>query len=312
MLHYIDYPSWISPTIFKSLPIRWYSMMYLVAFGITFLLFVYQRNKGLIKISNDDISTLFLFAIGGLIIGARLFSALFYEGSSYYWTHPHLIFWPFYNGQFVGLPGMSYHGGLIGAVVGTLIFTRRYKFSFFEVSDVLVSGIPLGYTFGRLGNFINGELWGRVTSAKWGIVFPDAPSFSTSYTWVKEIASKVGMEIANTPLINLPRHPSQLYEAAFEGVILWLFIWFIIKPRQKFKGFILGWYLIGYGAVRYVIEYFREPDAALGFIIKGANSEPAALFLSPLNISMGQIFCLLMIVGGVLLLVIRKRLSNEQ
>ncbi|MCB5230141.1 MAG: prolipoprotein diacylglyceryl transferase, partial [Candidatus Cloacimonetes bacterium] len=250
MLHYVNYPSWISPNIIPSLPFRWYSIMYIVAFGITYFLFNRQRKQKLIEINSDDTSALFLYAIAGLIIGARLFSALFYYGSVYYWKNPHLIFWPFEEGRFVGLPGMSYHGGLIGAVVGTLLFCRFYKRSFFEIADVMVSGIPLGYTFGRLGNFINGELWGRVTTVKWAMIFPEAPRFSTTYTWVKEVAAKVGLEIGQLLYINLPRHPSQLYEALFEGVVLWLFLWFIIKPRKKFSGYILSWYLIGYGAVR--------------------------------------------------------------
>jgi len=286
--------------------------MYIVAFGITYFLFNRQRKQKLIEINSDDTSALFLYAIAGLIIGARLFSALFYYGSVYYWKNPHLIFWPFEEGRFVGLPGMSYHGGLIGAVVGTLLFCRFYKRSFFEIADVMVSGIPLGYTFGRLGNFINGELWGRVTTVKWAMIFPEAPRFSTTYTWVKEVAAKVGLEIGQLLYINLPRHPSQLYEALFEGVVLWLFLWFIIKPRKKFSGYILSWYLIGYGAVRFVIEYFREPDTNLGFIIaKGSQTEPTALFLSPLNISLGQIFCLLMVIGGIVMFIVQSKRSKR-
>ncbi len=141
MVNYIAYPTWISPYVISSLPIRWYSMMYLVAFALTYILFIRQRNRGKISISNDDTLTLFLYAITGLILGARLFSALLYEGSAYYWVRPWLIFWPFRNGSFVGLPGMSYHGGLVGAVLGTLIFSKRYKFSFFmsEISWLLQS-----------------------------------------------------------------------------------------------------------------------------------------------------------------------------
>lgn len=285
--------------------------MYLVAFGITYLLFNLQRKEGLIEISSDDTSALFLYAIGGLILGARLFSALFYYGSAYYWKNPHLIFWPFENGQFVGLPGMSYHGGLVGAVVGAILFCRSYKRPFFQIADLIVSGVPLGYTFGRLGNFINGELWGRVTTVKWAMIFPQANPFSTTYSWVREVAEKVGLEYSLGQYINLPRHPSQLYEALFEGIVLWVFLYFIVKPRKKFHGYILSWYLIGYGAVRFIIEYFREPDSNLGFIIaKGAKVEPIALFLSPLNISLGQIFCLLMIVGGVLLFFVQSKRSR--
>jgi len=312
MFQYVAYPSWISPFVIPGLPVRWYSVMYLVAFSITFILFIRQRNKGLIEISNDDAYTLFLYTIAGLILGARLFSTLFYNGSTYYWTHPWMIFWPFSNGQFVGLPGMSYHGGVVGAVVGGLIFSKRYRMKFLSVADAVVAGIPLGYTFGRLGNFINGELWGRVSTVSWAMVFPRAPSFSTNYEWVRNIADKIGMEYSAGALVNLPRHPSQLYEALFEGVVLWLFIWFFIRRRNKYPGYTLGWYIVGYGIVRFLIEYLREPDSNIGFIISwGASSEPTALFLSPFNISMGQLLSILMIGAGVLVLLLSKQYHRK-
>lgn len=312
MPYYIAYPAWISPYVIPSLPIRWYSMMYLVAFGITFLLFLRQRNQGLIKISNDDAYTLFLYTIAALILGARLFSTLFYDGSLYYWTHPWMIFWPFMNGRFVGLPGMSYHGGLVGAVAGALLFARKYRMRFLDIADTMVAGIPLGYTFGRLGNFINGELWGRVSTVKWAMVFPDAPSFSTSYAWVRDIADQIGMEYASGAMLNLPRHPSQLYEALFEGVLLWVFLWFFIRKRRSFPGYTLSWYLIGYGAARFFIEYLREPDANLGFIMAaGARTEPTALLLSVWNLSMGQLLSLAMVVAGVLFLAFGSRAAKR-
>lgn len=308
MSMYITFPSWIQPEVFSNLPIRWYSLMYLVAFAFAYILFRYQRNKGLIAIDDESMYSLFLYAIVGLIVGARLFSTLFYDGSMYYWTHPHMIFWPFRGGHFVGLPGMSYHGGLVGAVIGVLIFSKQYKQNFLDIADVMVAAVPLGYTFGRLGNFINGELWGRVSTVKWAIVFPDAPRFSTNYGWVRDIANTIGMEFQSGQLLNLPRHPSQLYEALFEGIVLWLFMWFIIKPRKKFPGYNLSWYLIGYGGVRFLIEYLREPDSQLGFIISwGKESEPIALFHSLFNISMGQVLCLLMIIAGVVGLLLGKK-----
>lgn len=308
MALFTNFPSWISPFVIPGLPIRWYSIMYVVAFAITYVLFRYQAKKGQTDLSSDDTMEMFLWCIGGLFIGARLFSVIFYDNSGYYLTKPWLIFWPFANGKFVGLPGMSYHGGLVGAVVGMLIFTKRHKRNFFVDADTLVAGIPLGYTFGRLGNFINGELWGRVTTRPWGMIFPDAPRFSTSYEWVRNIATEVGMDYSSQYSLNLPRHPSQLYEAFFEGIVLWLIIWFVFRPRRDkhAPGFLLGIYLIGYGLVRFVIEYFREPDSSLGFIFAwGEQTEPTALFLSPLNISMGQILCFCMILGGIALLVIQ-------
>lgn len=308
MFQYVAYPSWISPFVIPGLPIRWYSVMYLVAFAITFLLFIYQRNKNVIECTTDDAITLFLYTIAGVIIGGRLFSTLLYEGSAYYWKHPWLIFWPFEGGRFVGLPGMSYHGGLVGAIIGGLLFARKHKRNFFELADAVAAGVPLGYTFGRLGNFINGELWGRISTAPWAMVFPHAPQFSTHYEWVREIADQVGMEYTIGSFVNLPRHPSQLYEAFFEGIFLWLFLWFFIRHRKRYHGYVLGWYIIGYGVIRFFLEYFREPDANLGFIIKwGEQSDITALFVSPWNISMGQILCFLMTAAGVVLLMICKR-----
>ncbi|MGI6433160.1 MAG: prolipoprotein diacylglyceryl transferase [Sphaerochaetaceae bacterium] len=309
---YVDFPSWISPVLIPGLPLRWYSFMYLVAFAITFLLFRYQQKKTSLAYSGDDLYSLFLYAIVGLLLGARLGSTLLYEGSSYYWRHPHLIFWPFRNGQFIGLPGMSYHGGLVGVVVGVALFCRSYKKDFFETADALTAAIPLGYTFGRLGNFINGELWGRVSTVKWAMVFPDAPRFSTNYAWVRSIADALGIEYGSAALLNLPRHPSQLYEALFEGVVLWLFLWFFIRKRKRYSGQTTAWYLIGYAVVRFFIEYVREPDPQLGFAIAwGRQKEPTALFLSLLNISMGQLLCILMLVAGVVLLLFRKRKQHR-
>jgi phosphatidylglycerol---prolipoprotein diacylglyceryl transferase len=314
MFQFATYPTWISPYVIPGLPIRWYSLMYIVAFAITFLLFVHQIKHKELDYTIDDTLTLFLYTIAGLILGARLFSALVYDGSAFYWTHPWLIFWPFRNGQFIGLPGMSYHGGMLGAIVGSWLFSRRYRRSFLELADALAAGIPLGYTFGRLGNFINGELWGRVSTVSWSMVFPDAPRFSTNYAWVRGIADAVGLPYTPGALVNLPRHPSQLYEAFFEGVFLWLFLWFIIRRRKQFQGFVLSWYIIGYGLVRFLIEYLREPDSNLGFVIAGgAVTEPLALFHSVLNISLGQVLSLLMVAGGVVLFfILGKRHQNAQ
>ena len=312
---YVDFPRWISPFVVPFLSVRWYAVMYIVAFSIAYALFRYQCRHGeMNSLSSDDSLTLFCYAIGFLLLGARLFSTLFYEASWYYWTHPWMIFWPFRNGQFIGLPGMSYHGGLIGAVLGVWLFSKRYGYRFFDVADHLVAGIPLGYTFGRLGNFINGELWGRVTTSGIGMVFPDAPLYSTGLEWVRKVASEVGMDYSSSAMLNLPRHPSQLYEALFEGVLLWLVLWFIIRPiarRQSSKigpGIMTGSYFIGYGTVRFFIEYFREPDSQLGFIIAlGKETEPTALFKSFLNISLGQILCFVMILAGVFILIPAKK-----
>jgi phosphatidylglycerol:prolipoprotein diacylglycerol transferase len=182
---------------------------------------------------------------------------------------------------------------------------------FRDLGDLLVAGIPLGYTFGRLGNFINGELYGRVTTLPIGMVFPHAERFSAKEAWVVDIAQKVGITIPSADaLINLPRHPSQLYEALFEGIVLWLVLWFL-RNRKPFKGFMIGCYLIGYGLVRFIIEYFREPDADLGYRLRFVNDGvPPALYSSPFNFSTGQILCALMVVGGLLVLLVASRLPQ--
>lgn len=310
MSAFVDYPSWISPTVFSFLPIRWYAVMYLVAFAITYLVFKYQVKKDHILngIDEDTTASLFLYLIIGLIIGARLFSTLLYEGNAYYWLHPWMIFWPFRNGKFVGLPGMSYHGGAVGAAVGCALFCKRFHYRFYDVSDHILVGTPLGYTFGRLGNFINGELWGRCTGNASGMIFPYAPEFSTRLDWVRKACDAAGINYTVGDFVNLPRHPSQLYEAFFEGILLFIVIWFVVRPYLKKEncryssGFITGFYFIFYGFVRFVIEYFREPDEQLGFIIAlGKESEPSALFKSIFNISMGQILCAMTIAIGFII-----------
>lgn len=310
---YANFPSWISPYVVPFLPIRWYAVMYIVAFFIAYKLFRWQCKHGALHfMDSDDSFALFTCSIGGLILGARVFSCLFYEGSWYYWTHPWMMFWPFRGGKFIGLPGMSYHGGVIGAIIGGWLYTRFRGYDFLDVADHVIAGIPLGYTFGRLGNFINGELWGRVTTSPIGIVFPEAPSFPTYLPWVRDVAQKIGMDYTNLATINLPRHPSQLYEAFFEGIFLWVILWFIIRPlatklgrtKKIGPGLVSGAYFIGYGLIRFFIEYFREPDSQLGFIIAlGKETEPTALFKSFLNISLGQILCFVMVLVGIGLII---------
>lgn len=281
--------------------------MYLVAFFIAYLLFRYQcKHDGVIEMSASESQDFFFIAILLLLVFARLFSVFFYSDAAYYITHPWMIFWPFRNGQFIGLPGMSYHGGVVGCVIGGYIYARRHKRSLLQLTDIVTAGIPLGYTFGRLGNFINGELYGRVTTKPWGMVFPDAPSFPADLEWVRNVADIVGMGYAEGGLINLPRHPSQLYEAFFEGIILFLILFFIIRPLKNRKnlphGFVFSFYLMGYGLFRFFIEYCRQPDSNIGYVINGGGNGNIALFESFLNISEGQVFCLIMIAAGLLLL----------
>lgn len=311
---YINYPSWIKPEIFPNIPIlgliRWYGLMYIFAFGTAFLVLKKLLKEGAFdtleeKTTEEDIFSFITTGIIFLLIGARVFSTLIYNqydptnpNSINYWTKPWLIFWPFdKNWNFTGLAGMSYHGGFVGGLFGMIFWCKRHKKPILKWIDAMVIAIPLGYTFGRLGNFLNGELYGRITTVPWGIVFPNAQRFSTSLEWVKEFANNIGLD-ATTRLVNLPRHPSQLYEAFFEGIFIFSILWFFRK-KKPFEGFNGALYTVSYGLVRFFIEYFREPDADIGYRISVNQNAPLYLNTSLLNISTGQILCLLMIIGGL-------------
>ncbi len=264
-------PSHISPTLFSigSFQLRYYSLMYLVAFAVVYLLFAYRIKRKEIRLTTEVFQDYLVWAMIGVIAGARVGYALFYN-FSYYIANPLEIIMPFdfSNGfRFVGLSGMSYHGGLIGVVLVTLIFCYKRKINIWQFGDWICTAVPLGYMFGRLGNFINGELWGRATTVPWGMYFPLDVSQSL-------------------------RHPSQLYEALFEGLFLFTVLW-LIRRRNPFDGFLIGLYLFGYGLVRFIIEFFREPDAHLGFVL-GFNT-------------MGQILCIFMMLAGLGIILWRKQ-----
>lgn len=324
---YINYPSWIHPVIFPNVPvlglIRWYGLMYIFAFATAYFVLSKLRKEGALDTSNykaseDDLFSFIAFGIVFLLIGARVFSTLVYDTSGDYWKKPWLIFWPFdSDGHFTGLAGMSYHGGFIGGLFGMILWCIIHKKPMWKWIDAMCVAIPLGYTFGRIGNFMNGELFGRITTAPWGIVFPYAQRFSASEPWVVEFAKKIGMKIpSNAITVNLPRHPSQLYEALFEGLFLWSVLW-VLRKHKPFDGFLGACYTIGYGLVRFVIEYFREPDADLGFRLSKDGSEALYTNTSLLNISTGQILCFGMILFGIILMislyfVSRKSKSKNQ
>lgn len=309
---FIKYPTWMSPFVFPNTTIfRWYSLMYLVAFVTAWLLLlqIFKKDESRLTVGIKDkkdrvnlATDLVVYVAIGLVLGARLGSVLIYSGSFYY-KHPWLIFWPFQNGKFVGLPGMSYHGGVVGAIIAGLIYSKVKKVSFWDIADTLVCVIPFGYTWGRLGNFFNAELYGRVTASPLGMLFPDSSTewVDSSLPWIKDVMDKVGIESASR-YVNLPRFPSQLYEAFFEGIVVGAIMWFVVRPRLKKirPGSALGLYLCLYGFARFFIEYLREPDRNLGYIIAlGPGGDRIEVFTSILNISMGQILCFIMIVAGL-------------
>ena len=320
MFLYINFPSWIHDQIFPNVKylslLRWYGLMYLFAFVTAYYLLQKVRKEGALdtpdyKATEDDIFSFIFTGIIFLLIGARLFSTLIYDTSGLYKQKPWLIFWPFNsNGKFTGLAGMSYHGGFVGGLLGMIVWCKFKKRPVLKWIDAMVCAIPLGYTFGRIGNFMNGELYGRITTMPWGMVFPAAERFSANLPWVQEFATKIGMELPSSGLINLPRHPSQFYEAFFEGIVLWLIIW-NLRKHKKFDGMLGAIYAGGYGIFRFFIEYFREPDADLGYRIAKDSSAPIYTNTSLLNFSTGQILCFLMILLAIFVFILGWRLSKK-
>lgn len=254
----IPYPQ-IDPEIIRIGPfsIRWYGMMYLIGFASSYLLVRYQVKKRGLPIPKAVIDSLYTYIILGLLIGARLGYVIFYN-LPLYLKEPLEIFAVWHG-------GMSFHGGLIGCIASCLIFSRRYKIDFWQLSDLLVVTAPIGLGLGRIGNFINGELYGRVTDVPWAMVFPEGGP--------------------------LPRHPSQLYEFFLEGLSLFLILWFL-KDRVLKRGYLSAAFLFLYGIFRFVIEFFREPDPQIGYILG--------------LITMGQVLSIVMIIAGLLIFFLRR------
>ncbi len=288
---YLNYPSWLQPEVIPGLGIRWYGIMYLVAFALTYLLFRYQVKKEQLDMSSDDSLTMMLWIMVGALLMARIFATTVYDSTGKFLRQPWLIFWPFDGeGNYTGFQGMSYFGGLVGAILGAALWAKKYKRKLLFWGDIIVHGFPLGYFFGRLGNFINGELYGRITASPFGVIFPYARRVPTRDPRVREIMEATGLEAGSDQLlINLPRHPSQLYEALTEGLLLWLILWFLVRNRRPFDGFSVAIYIIGYSAFRFAVEFVRELD-------------PGFSFYTALNLSLGQLFSLAGVAAGGLML----------
>jgi len=232
--------------------------MYLIGFTASYLLVNYQIKKKNLSLKVQDIDSLYSYCVLGLIIGARVAYVIFYN-LDYFLGHPLEIF-ALWQG------GLSFHGGLVGAVAAGAIYVKKRNLDFWVLCDLVIVTAPIGLGCGRFGNFINGELYGRVTDVYWGMVFPAGGA--------------------------LPRHPSQLYELLFEGVVLFILLW-TVKDKGLRSGSVTSLFLVFYGLFRFFIEFFREPDPQLGFILG--------------IITMGQILCLVMIISGLLILWYRNR-----
>jgi phosphatidylglycerol---prolipoprotein diacylglyceryl transferase len=241
------------------LAIRWYGLMYLVGFAAGWWLGRRRAARPASGWSPEQVGDLVFYAALGVIIGGRLGYVLFYDFAGL--AADPLLILKVWQG------GMSFHGGLIGVLLAMWWYGRSLGKGFFEVTDFVAPLAPLGLAAGRIGNFINGELYGRITDAPWGMVFPNAGP--------------------------LPRHPSQLYEAFLEGFVLFAILWiYSARPRPAMA--VSGLFLAGYGVFRFLVEFVREPDAHLGYLAWGW-------------LTMGQVLTLPMILGGAALLVLAYR-----
>lgn len=257
----------INPVLLKigALEIRWYSLAYIFGIIFAWLIIKYFNKKNNIfdakKISDD----FFTYAVISIIIGGRLGYVIFYN-FPFYFRHPLEILKVWHG-------GMSFHGGLIGVIIGSYFLCKKYKINFFEFMDLLAIASPIGLFFGRLANFVNLELYGRVTTSKIGVIFPNAGK--------------------------LPRHPSQLYEAFLEGVCLFLIMFFTAKKIsiKKYKGLLSGMFLMGYGLSRFIVEFFREPDPQIGYILK--------------YFTMGQILSIPFVALGIFLIIKAMKINKK-
>ncbi len=253
----------IDPVFLRIGPLafRWYGMMYAISFVSALFLIRAVALRKKLKITHDQISDLMLYVALGVILGGRVGYVLFYN-FMFYLENPSKII-------AVWEGGMSFHGGMIGAIVGGILYCRKQKLPVYEVADVAIVSVPIGLGLGRIGNFINGELFGRATDLPWCMVFPG------------------GGDVC--------RHPSQLYQAALEGAVLFAILWFLSK-KQMAHGVVFWSFILFYGIFRFVAEFAREPDAHIGLMAE--------------VLSRGQLLSLPMIILGIMM-VWKRRLPDE-
>lgn len=255
----------IDPIAFSlgPLQVRWYGLMYLLGFAVGGLLGVYRAARPASEWKPAEVWDLLFYVALGVVIGGRIGYCLLYQ-PAYYLSKPWEIL-------YVWSGGMSFHGGVLGVLFALWWFARRVRRHVLEVADFAVPLMPLGLMAGRIGNFINQELWGRVSDAPWAMVFVGAGE--------------------------RPRHPSQLYEALLEGLLLFVVVWvYSAAPRRA--GAVSGLFLLGYGVARFGVEFFREPDAFLGYVAFD-------------SLTMGQLLSLPMVAFGLFLLLRRRALGRR-
>lgn len=249
----------INPIAFTLGPLKvhWYGIMYLIGFAMAWTLGVLRSKKPGSPLTSTQVGDVIFYGALGVIVGGRLGYVLFYN--LMYFVHQPLMIFALWDG------GMSFHGGLIGVIVVIWLYTKKHHMPLFALTDFIAPLVPIGLGAGRIGNFINGELWGRVTHSPFGMVFPGAGP--------------------------LPRYPSQLIEFLLEGVVLFIILWVVsLKPRPRML--VSALFLIFYGAFRFLAEFFRQPDPQLGFVAFGWLSQ-------------GQLLSIpMMLLGAILLIII--------
>jgi phosphatidylglycerol:prolipoprotein diacylglycerol transferase len=251
----------------------YYAMAYIFGFAVTYLVVLYRIRTERWEYSVETVQEAFLCGCLAAVIGGRLGYIVLHD-FRYYMANPLKIISPFdlsSGFRYTGISGMAFYGAVIGVVIISIVFCRINKIRYFRFMDLFTPAIPIGYTLGRLANFINGEFYGRVTAMPWGMYFPSDPAGAL-------------------------RHPSQLYEAFFEGIVLFIILW-SLRGKRYFDGFVSGLYLVGYGTFRFFIEFARQPDHASGLILG--------------YLSIGQVFCLVMAISGITgMAILRSRLKN--
>lgn len=259
----LPYTVAIDPVAFRLGPvaIHWYGLMYLGGFLGAWLLAEYRRRRGRLPVSRDALGDLAFYVMMGVIVGGRVGYMLFYTDIHWILSDPVALF-RVWDG------GMSFHGGLLGVLTAGLWWSRRHQLAFFDTVDFVAPLVPIGLGLGRLGNFINGELWGKPGDVPWAMIFPNAPD-------------------------RLPRHPSQLYEMLLEGVVMFTVLWLVsMKPRPRYL--ISGLFALMYGCFRFAVEFVRLPDPQLGYLAFGW-------------LTMGQILSLPLIAVGLVLLFMSRK-----
>ncbi|MEA2077220.1 MAG: prolipoprotein diacylglyceryl transferase [Candidatus Marinimicrobia bacterium] len=281
----------IQPYLFEigNFQLRYYGLMYVLGFVFFMIFMRRQIKKKTVDLTSHEFDSLFSWLIIALLIGAR-FGYVFFYNFGFYLEHPLQIIWPFMDGKLVGFSGMSFHGGLLGCIIGGWIWSRKYKKSFLDIGGYVVVVAPLGLFFGRLGNFLNGELWGRVSDVKWAMYFPGEAglSFDTPLHVIRQYIEAGYIQA---------RHPSQLYEALTEGLLLFLIMLWLHKKNAA-GSVRIGALLIGYAVFRTFCEFFRQPDAQLGFLFGW--------------VTMGQLLSFFMVLGGIALIVYHYKVEKNK